>query len=45
MALTRWAPGGGDRIVAISTDLVSGRRIVPQPQVERGGASTAGPHR
>ena len=27
--LARWAPGGEDRVVAISTELVSGRRIVP----------------
>ena len=27
--LARWAPGGEDRVIAISTELVSGRRIVP----------------
>jgi nitroimidazol reductase NimA-like FMN-containing flavoprotein (pyridoxamine 5'-phosphate oxidase superfamily) len=27
--LARWAPGGDDRVVAISTEIVSGRRIVP----------------
>jgi nitroimidazol reductase NimA-like FMN-containing flavoprotein (pyridoxamine 5'-phosphate oxidase superfamily) len=27
--LARWAPGSGHRLIAISTDLVSGRRIVP----------------
>jgi nitroimidazol reductase NimA-like FMN-containing flavoprotein (pyridoxamine 5'-phosphate oxidase superfamily) len=30
--LTRWAAGAGaDRVVAISTDVVSGRRINPRP--------------
>jgi uncharacterized protein len=27
--LARWAPGGDHRVIAISTELVSGRRIVP----------------
>lgn len=27
--IPRWAPAGGDRYVAIGTDMVSGRRIVP----------------
>jgi nitroimidazol reductase NimA-like FMN-containing flavoprotein (pyridoxamine 5'-phosphate oxidase superfamily) len=27
--LARWAPEGEDRVIAISTELVSGRRIVP----------------
>lgn len=27
--LARWAPGDEDRVIAISTELVSGRRIVP----------------
>ena len=27
--LARWAPGGEDRVIAISTEIVSGRRIVP----------------
>jgi uncharacterized protein len=27
--IPRWAPAGDDRFVSISTDLVSGRRIVP----------------
>jgi nitroimidazol reductase NimA-like FMN-containing flavoprotein (pyridoxamine 5'-phosphate oxidase superfamily) len=29
--LTRWAPGADHRVVAISTDMVSGRRILPRP--------------
>jgi nitroimidazol reductase NimA-like FMN-containing flavoprotein (pyridoxamine 5'-phosphate oxidase superfamily) len=37
-ALVRWAPGPDHRVVAISTDMVSGRRIVPGPieQASRG---------
>jgi uncharacterized protein len=31
--LTRWATGDADRVVAISVDLVSGRRISPRPGV------------
>jgi nitroimidazol reductase NimA-like FMN-containing flavoprotein (pyridoxamine 5'-phosphate oxidase superfamily) len=27
--IPRWAPGGDGRVVAVSTDLISGRRIVP----------------
>ena len=27
--LARWAPGSNHRVIAISTELVSGRRIVP----------------
>jgi uncharacterized protein len=33
LALVRWAPGDDHRIVAISTDLVSGRRIVPEAEI------------
>jgi uncharacterized protein len=36
--LVRWAPGDDDRVVAISTDVVSGRRLVPQPGVRGLGA-------
>jgi len=28
--LPRWVPGGGSRVVAVSIDLVSGRRVVPR---------------
>jgi hypothetical protein len=27
--VARWAPGGDERVVAISTDMVSGRRLAP----------------
>lgn len=27
--LQRWAPGDGERVVAISTDIISGRRLLP----------------
>jgi len=27
--IPRWAPTGGDRLVAVSAQMVSGRRIVP----------------
>ena len=29
LPITRWAPTGNGRLVAISTDIVSGRRLVP----------------
>ena len=35
LALARWAPGDDHRIVAISTDIVSGRRIVPKTEANR----------
>lgn len=35
--LARWAPYGDGRIVAISTELVSGRRIVPGVTAPEGG--------
>ena len=33
--LARWAPGPDHRIVAISTDLISGRRIMPRSATQR----------
>lgn len=33
----RWAPGHGDRLVAVSTDVVSGRRLRPDGQPSRLG--------
>jgi hypothetical protein len=43
--LARWAPGADHRVVAISTDLVSGRRIVPGPSpgTGSGGRQRSGP--
>lgn len=35
LALTRWAPGDDHRIVAISIDIVSGRRIMPAAEHAR----------
>jgi hypothetical protein len=34
--LARWAPGNDHRVIAISTELVSGRRIVPGPAAPSG---------
>lgn len=33
--IPRWAPAGGDRYVAVATDMVSGRRIVPGIDISR----------
>ncbi len=33
--IPRWAPSGGERLVALSTDLVSGRRLAPGWRLER----------
>lgn len=36
--LPRWVPEGGSRVVAVSTDLVSGRRVAPRVPVTMDGA-------
>jgi nitroimidazol reductase NimA-like FMN-containing flavoprotein (pyridoxamine 5'-phosphate oxidase superfamily) len=39
LQLPRWAPNDGDRVVAVPTELISGRRI-PNGQDERAGRRT-----
>jgi nitroimidazol reductase NimA-like FMN-containing flavoprotein (pyridoxamine 5'-phosphate oxidase superfamily) len=36
--LERWAPGEDDRVIAISTDVVSGRRFLAHPEAGAGQA-------
>jgi nitroimidazol reductase NimA-like FMN-containing flavoprotein (pyridoxamine 5'-phosphate oxidase superfamily) len=36
--IPRWAPADGERVVEISTDMISGRRIGPAPWPVSGGA-------
>jgi uncharacterized protein len=43
LPLARWAPGEDHRVVAVSTEVVSGRRIVPRQSGPTGGDPRPGP--